>query len=217
MTMIALNLLVKEGAGVLNRITKIILEHKGNITDIDVTGKRKERVMIYVEIEDIKESEKLIKQLSALDSVFKATEVVPLKAACDKKIVVLGGGAQLADIAKGAINEADRHNLRGERISVEVIPTVGEEELEKAIKAAGNMTKTEAVVLGGSLMGGKITDAVKEIREKGLIVISTNMAGSAPKECDLVVTEPVQAGVMSVTAIADTASFEIEKQRKRVY
>src|SRR4051794_16610982 len=41
-----------------------------------------------------------------------------------KRIIVVGGGAQVAQVALGAVSEADRHNLRGERISVDTIPLV---------------------------------------------------------------------------------------------
>ena len=42
-------------------------------------------------------------------------------------------------------------------------------------------------------------------------MISLNMAGSVPDASDLVVTDPVQAGVMAVMAVADTAKFTIEQ------
>ena len=43
-----------------------------------------------------------------------------------KRIIVMGGGAQVGQVAMGAIAEADRHNIRGERISVDTIGLVGE-------------------------------------------------------------------------------------------
>jgi energy-converting hydrogenase B subunit Q len=43
------------------------------------------------------------------------------------------------------------------------------------------------------------------------------MAGSVPDAADLVVTDPVQAGVMTVMAIADTAKFTIDRLKKRVF
>jgi len=73
------------------------------------------------------------------------------------------------------------------------------------------------LVLAGALMGGAITDAVTELRQQGVIVISLNMAGSVPDAADLVVTDPLQAGVMAVMAIADTAQFDITRQRDRRY
>ena len=66
-------------------------------------------------------------------------------------------------------------------------------------------------------MGGAITPAVNEVREKGIIVISLNMVGSVTDAADLVVTDPVQAGVMAVMAAADTAHFDIAKQRGKRY
>jgi energy-converting hydrogenase B subunit Q len=66
-------------------------------------------------------------------------------------------------------------------------------------------------------MGGEITDAVREILAKGIIVISLNMPGSVTSVADLVVTDPVQAGVMAVMAVAETAHFDIALQRGRRY
>ena len=43
------------------------------------------------------------------------------------------------------------------------------------------------------------------------------MAGSVPDAADLVVTDPIQAGVMAVMAIADTAKFDLIRQQKRRY
>jgi energy-converting hydrogenase B subunit Q len=72
-------------------------------------------------------------------------------------------------------------------------------------------------VLAGSIMGGDITEAVEEVRRNGLSVISLNMAGSVPDAADLVVTDPVQAGVMAVMAVADTAKFDLMRQQKKRY
>ena len=134
-----------------------------------------------------------------------------------KRIVVIGGGAQVGLVATGAISEADRHNIRGERISVDTIPLVGEQELAAAVRAVVRLPRVKMLVLAGSLMGGDITDAVREVQAAGLRVISLNMAGSVPDEADLVVTDPVQAGVMAVMAVADTARFDLLRQLKRRY
>ena len=66
-------------------------------------------------------------------------------------------------------------------------------------------------------MGGRITDSIEEIKnEHDVIVISLNMPGSVTEKADLVVTDPVQAGVMAVMAVAETAIFDIKKiGRKR--
>ena len=112
---------------------------------------------------------------------------------------------------------ADRHNNRGERISIDTIPLVGEQDLAAAVRAVVRLPRVRILVLAGSIMGGDITEAVKEVQASGMRVISLNMVGSVPDVADLVVTDPVQAGVMAVMAIADTARFDIARQLKRRY
>lgn len=66
--------------------------------------------------------------------------------------------------------------------------------------------------IGRFFNGGEISEAVKKIKkEKGVIVISLNMPGSVTEHADLIITDPVQAGVLAVMAIADTAVFDIKK------
>jgi energy-converting hydrogenase B subunit Q len=134
-----------------------------------------------------------------------------------KRIIVVGGGAQVAQVALGAVSEADRHNLRGERISVDTIPLVGEADIAAAVRAVADLPRARLLVLAGSLMGGDITRAARELREHGIPIIALNMAGSLTDEVDLVVSDPVQAGTMAVMAIADTATFDLERQRGRRY
>jgi DHA2 family multidrug resistance protein len=51
----------------------------------------------------------------------------------------------------------------------------------------------------------------------GIIVISLNLAGSVRAVADLVVTDPLQAGVMAVMAIAGTARFDITLLKNRQF
>ena len=61
-------------------------------------------------------------------------------------------------------------------------------------------------------MGGEITESIKKVKkENDLIVISLNMPGSVTSFADLVITDPIQAGVMAVMSIADTAVFQIAR------
>ena len=94
---------------------------------------------------------------------------------------------------------------------------MGEQALADAVRAVARLPRARALVLAGALMGGEIEQAVREVRKAGLLVISLNMAGSVPDAADLVVTDPVQAGVMAVMAVADTAKFTIERLRRRVF
>lgn len=147
-------------------------------------------------------------------------EVRPVPATASvfgKRVIVIGGGAQVAQVAMGAISEADRHNLRGERISIDTIPLVGEAGLAEAVRAVACLPRASILVLAGSIMGGEIAVAVRDLRAAGVPVISLNMVGAVPAAADLVVTDPVQAGVMAVMAIADTAKFDLARVRGKRY
>jgi len=159
----------------------------------------------------------LTQALGALEHVRGISETRALERVFGKRIIVVGGGAQVAQVALGAVSEADRHNLRGERISVDTIPLVGEEAVAAAVRAVADLPRARLLVLAGSLMGGDISRAADELRAVGIPIIALNMAGSLPDHVDLVVSDPVQAGTMAVMAIADTASFDLARQRGRRY
>jgi energy-converting hydrogenase B subunit Q len=161
--------------------------------------------------------EDLIEDLRQLAIVRQVEVVKTLEKIYGKRIIIMGGGAQVGQVAIGAVSEADRHNIRGEHISVDTIPLVGEQKLADAVRAVARLPRAKALVLAGSLMGGDIETAVREVRAQGLLVISLNMAGSVPDAADLVVSDPVQAGVMAVMAVAETAKFTIERLKRRVF
>lgn len=79
------------------------------------------------------------------------------------------------------------------------------------------LPRVKVLVMAGAIMGGDIARAVEEIKRQGITVLSLNMAGTVPEAADLVVSDPVQAGVMAVMAAADTAKFDITLQRSRRY
>ena len=203
--------------GVLSVIAEVIAAHSANIQSIETLGPSREQATLMLEIERVDDFAALVDRLRGLPVVRAVEETQPLMAIYGKRVIIMGGGAQVGQVAVGAISEADRHNIRGERISVDTIPLVGEEELAAAVRAVARLPRVRVLVLAGSLMGGEITEAVHEVRAKGIIVISLNMAGSVPDVADLVVTDPVQAGVMAVMAIADTAKFDIALLRNRQF
>lgn len=116
-------------------------------------------------MENVTDPDKLINELKESEVVLDVTKHRSLDEIYGKRVIVIGGGAQVAQVAAGAISEADRHNIRGERISVDTIPLVGEEELAEAVLAVGRLPRVAALVLAGSLMGGKITKAVEKIKK----------------------------------------------------
>ena len=214
---LALLIDIEDRPGVLHELTGVILAHGANIAYVDITERRDGRATVYFELESVGDPEAVMRDLSGLGSVQQTASVEPFAKVYGKRIIVIGGGAQVGQVAVGAISEADRHNIRGERISVDTIPLVGEADLAAAVRAVARLPRARVLVLAGALMGGVITEAVREVRAKGIVVISLNMAGSVPAAADLVVTDPVQAGVMAVMAVADTAHFDIALQRGRKY
>jgi energy-converting hydrogenase B subunit Q len=201
--------------GVLYRVAETIFRHGGNITYVAGGAKRQAGAELQVEVAGASDTELLVADVGAVEGVTSVSVVPTLQSVYGKRVIVIGGGAQVGMVAQGAISEADRHNIRGERISVDTIPLVGEDQLAAAVRAVARLHRAHVLVLAGALMGGDITTAVREIREAGILVVCTNMAGSVPDAADLVVSDPLEAGVMSVMLIADTASFSIEHVRGR--
>jgi energy-converting hydrogenase B subunit Q len=171
---------------------------------------------IEIELEGLDETG-LTAVLNATPTVRSVYVTRSLERVFGKRVIVIGGGAQVAQVALGAVSEADRHNLRGERISVDTIALVGEENIAAAVRAVADLPRARMLVLCGSIMGGDITTAARELRAQGLPIIALNMAGSITDAVDLVVSDPVQAGTMAVMAIADTATFDLARQRGRRY
>jgi energy-converting hydrogenase B subunit Q len=205
------------GLGVLHKLTGVIAQHEGDITSVEIIENRPPDARIYFEIILPGNSDALAGDLRGLPVVRRVDIVKSFEQIYGKRIIIMGGGAQVGQVAIGAISEADRHNIRGEHISVDTIPLVGEQALAEAVRAVARLPRAKALVLAGSLMGGDIEKAVREVREAGLLVVSLNMAGSVPEAADLVVTDPVQAGVMTVMAVAETAKFTIERLKSRVF
>jgi energy-converting hydrogenase B subunit Q len=171
---------------------------------------------IEVEVDGLTPDE-LLDALDGLPEVQAIRRTRALGSIFGKRVIVVGGGAQVAQVALGAVSEADRHNLRGERISVDTIPLVGEANIAAAVRAVADLPRARLLVLAGSIMGGDISVAADELRSVGVPIIALNMVGSITEHVDLVVSDPVQAGTMAVMAIADTASFDLVRQKGRRY
>ena len=213
----ALVLKLTDEPGSLHAVSTVLAEHGANVTSLEVVSHSEALRQLSVEFTLDGGAESLLKDLCAL-TVASDIEVISSSAAIyGKRIVIMGGGAQVGQVALGAVAEADRHNIRGERISVDTIPLVGEQAISAAVRAVVRLPRVHLLVLAGTLMGGEITAAVKDVRQQGLIVISLNMAGGVPDAADLVVSDPVQAGVMAVMAVADTAQVDILRQHNRRY
>jgi energy-converting hydrogenase B subunit Q len=206
------------GPGVLHQLTGVVARHQGDITSVEIVEQSPSGARVSFEVVlSLASASPLKAELEALPVVRSLAIVPTMGTIYGKRLIIMGGGAQVGQVAIGAISEADRHNIRGEHISVDTIPLVGEKALAEAVRAVARLPRASALVLAGALMGGEIEEAVREVRGRGLLVISLNMAGSVPEAADLVVTDPVQAGVMAVMAVADTAKFNVERLKRRVF
>ncbi|WP_066972041.1 DUF5612 domain-containing protein [Methanobrevibacter filiformis] len=215
-----INITIKtlEKKGVLDQITKLLSSHGLNISYTHLFIEKNNLGSIHLELENVTNKEELLKDLEALEPIQEVQIHESLEDIYGKRVIIFGGGAQVSQAAMGAITEADRHNIRGERISVDTTPLVGESNIAEAVKALSRLPRVSALVLAGSLMGGEISDAISKLKkERDLIVISLNMPGGVTEVADLVVTDPIQAGVMAVMTIADTAVFDINKLKSRKF
>jgi energy-converting hydrogenase B subunit Q len=203
--------------GVLASVAGVFARHDTNITGIQTLPSVEGRAALTIEVGGKANVATLVDDLTQLPAVQRVALEPSLLAIYGKRVIIIGGGAQVGQVAVGAISEADRHNIRGERISVDTIPLVGERALADAVRAVARLPRAEILVLAGAIMGGEITTAVHELRRQGIRVIALNMVGSVREAADMVVTDPLQAGVMAVMAIADTARFDITRQSGRTY
>jgi energy-converting hydrogenase B subunit Q len=215
----AINIVCVDRRGMLRDIAAVVAEKGGNIVYTQQfvleRGHNEGKALVYMEIDG--EVEAMVVELRSMASIFEVTVHQPFEKIYGSRVIIIGGGAQVAQAAVGAVNEADRHNLRGERISVDTIPLVGEEAIADAVSAVGRLHRASILVLAGALMGGRITEEVKKLQEEGIPVIALKMAGSVPQQADLVVTDPIQAGTFAVMHVASTAVFDINRLKGKEF
>ena len=208
----SINIITYEKKGVLDDITAVISNYGVNIRYTHLYIEKNNMGSINLELEHVDDIDSLIEDLEKISEVQSVELHGSQLDIYGKRIIIVGGGAQVSQVAMGAISEADRHNIRGERISIDTIPLVGEKNIAEAVEAISRLPRVSALVLAGSLMGGEITESVKQVKkENDLTVICLNMPGSVTQYADLIVTDPIQAGVMAVMSIADTAVFDISR------
>jgi energy-converting hydrogenase B subunit Q len=218
---VAIHVVIDDAASAIPDLTARIAAAGGTLRTLSTTRRLEAidgppGVELEVEVENLEE-DALVAVINAIPGVRAQRLTRSLDRVFGKRVIVIGAGAQVAQVALGAVSEADRHNLRGERISVDTIALVGEENIAAAVRAVADLPRARMLVLAGSIMGGEISRAARELREQGVPVIALNMVGSITDAVDLVVSDPVQAGTMAVMAIADTATFDLARQRGKRY
>jgi energy-converting hydrogenase B subunit Q len=218
-----MRIIAENRQGVLRDIATVVAGHNANIVMISQevfdSGPFAGLGELYFEFDSPKKKDLkgLIRDLEGIPSVRDVKTYKPFGHIFGSRVIIMGGGAQVAQVALGAVNEADRHNIRGERISVDTIPLVGEENLALAVDAVARLPRASILVLAGSIMGGEVSCAVDRVREAGIPVIALKMAGTVPEHADLVVTDPIQAGVFAVMHVSSIAVFDIQRVRGREF
>jgi len=218
---VAIHVVIDDVAGAIPDLAARVARAGGTLRTLSTTRRLEATagppgVELEIEVENLDE-DALVAVIDGTPGVRARRLTRSLDRVFGKRVIVIGAGAQVAQVALGAVSEADRHNLRGERISVDTIALVGEENIAAAVRAVADLPRARMLVLAGSIMGGALSRAARELREQGVPVIALNMVGSITDAVDLVVSDPVQAGTMAVMAIADTATFDLARQRGRRY
>lgn len=217
----AISIVAENQVGILRDIGSVCAEYNANIVltqqETVTHGPDVGYSWVDLEIEACEQVQELVSALGRIPGIRDVALQETFRTIFGKRVIVMGGGAQVAQVAMGAVNEADRHNIRGERISVDTIPLVGEENLASAVRAVARLPRASILVLAGSIMGGEITEAIRAVQAGGIPVICLKMVGSTSSAADLVVTDPIQAGVMAVMHISSIGVFDLNRVRGREF
>src|SRR5712691_1410062 len=87
--------------GVLHQLTGVIARHKGDITSVEILDNRPEQARTYFEVVLPAGSDALMEDLRGLPIVRGVEIVKTLQAIYCKRIIIMGGGAQVGQVAIG--------------------------------------------------------------------------------------------------------------------
>jgi energy-converting hydrogenase B subunit Q len=93
--------------GVLHQLTGVIARHQGDIRSVSIIEDLPTDTRIYFELDLPGAVESLVEDLRTLEVVLNVTLVQSLQKIYGKRIIIMGGGAQVGQVALGAISEAD--------------------------------------------------------------------------------------------------------------
>src|SRR3954463_13327012 len=99
---LALMICTPDEPGMLHALTRVILEHQANITYVDIAERHEDSSTIYFELEDVAAPDMLINDLGALPIVRVIEQAPSFAKVYGKRIIVVGGGAQVGQVVVGA-------------------------------------------------------------------------------------------------------------------
>ena len=104
METVAVTIFATDRKGLLRDITTVIAEKNINIKYIQQFS-TEEEMQLYFELEDVTDTDALAGELNAVDSVISVDVSKPFEQIYGKRIIVIGGGAQVAQIGRASCRE----------------------------------------------------------------------------------------------------------------
>src|SRR5262249_48175636 len=129
MTAYAVFLSAHDRPGLLHALTKAFADHNANITYVDIHGGD----TTFEFTTDATTYPRVMADRALGAGADKGHPAPSFWRFCGRRILTRGGGPQVGQGARAPIPKPHRHNIRGERISVDTIPLVGEHELAAAV------------------------------------------------------------------------------------
>lgn len=209
MSIVAVVLKTVEKIGVLNGITDKLYEKNYNIiyTHLFVENNQGR---IYMELMGVDDFDKLLEDISNTPNVISVEPSATLDKIYGKRVIIVGDGKLMADALRGGIMEAQMHNTHGETISVDGMIIGGGSQIQEAVTSMDKLPRIHALVLSGSMMGGLITEEIIKLKKENpsIKVIALEMLGDLDNVVDLVINDPVQAGIMAVKLVSENVSYD---------
>src|SRR5258708_32933622 len=98
-------IMVRDQPGSLYQLTRVIWEHRANIDYVDLSPGADGHSRIYLELKAVASQSTLLHDIGALDVVESVEQMPTFALIYGKRVIVIGGGAQVGQVALGAISE----------------------------------------------------------------------------------------------------------------
>src|SRR5438105_15051735 len=98
----------RDEPGVLYRLTEAIFRHGANITYVAGGARREAVAELQLEVSGAPDTARLIGDLEAVEGVTQVAVVPTVQMIYDKRVIVIGGGAQVGMVTWGAKLDAGR-------------------------------------------------------------------------------------------------------------
>src|SRR3954451_5343652 len=95
---VALLVFIEDRPGVLHDLTGVILSHSANIASVEIIDRHPPRATVYLELEQVPDGQKLLEEIASLGAVSEVAQVEPFHQVYGKRIIVIGGGAQVGQV-----------------------------------------------------------------------------------------------------------------------